>query len=132
MEKIILANGQEFVAAPLGLINNDITKRRKLTFASELGYVDVMEMLSNPDNVSEITYILENGTVIGVYTDCVNLKALSIDIEKGLYTAEFSTDVMERKINITEQKLEAAEHRMIELNAEIDNLSNALVMISMM
>jgi hypothetical protein len=105
MEKLIFKNGQSFDAAPLGVISNDITKRRRITIKSELDYADVLALLSDQYNNSQITYTLENGTVIAVYADCVALKSLAFDIDNGTYTAEFSTDATERIVQELQTKV---------------------------
>jgi hypothetical protein len=104
--KIILNNGQEFDLPPLAIISNDITKRRKITFMSELDYNDVLALLSDKNNISQITYALENGTVIAVYQDCVSLKSLTMDFEHGTYTVEYGTDATERIVRDLQARVE--------------------------
>ena len=105
MEKIILKNGQEFYVPQLGVVSNDITRRRKITFMSELCYNDVLALLSDKANTDQIEYALENGAVITTYTDCVALKSLSVDLDAGTYTAEFSTDATERIVHELQAKV---------------------------
>jgi len=106
VEKIILNNGQKFDVPQLGIVSNDLTKRRKITVKSDLSYNEVLALLSDQDNISEIKYALENGTTIATYTDCVSLKSLSYDLENGTYTAEFGTDVTERIVQELQAKVE--------------------------
>lgn len=106
MEKIILRNNQEFNVPPLGIIGNDLTKRRKITFVSDMDYNDVLALLSNKDNISEIKYSLENGTVIAVYQDCASLKSLTRDFDNGTYTVEYGTDATERIVHELQAKVE--------------------------
>ena len=106
MEKIKLANDQVFNSAPMGVVGNDITKRRRITFTSDLGYADIETMLSSPDNISRITYMLETGAIIGIYTDCVALKSLTKDMDVGTYVAEFSTDATEKKLQDLQAKVD--------------------------
>lgn len=110
MEKIILRNNQEFNVPPLGIIGNDLTKRRKITFVSDMDYNDVLALLSNKDNISQITYVIETGAVIATYTDCVALKSLSYDIDKGTCSAEFSTDATERLVHELQARVEQMQH----------------------
>lgn len=123
MEKLIFKNGHVFDAAPLGTIGNDITKRRRVTFASELGYAEVLAILSDQDNISQITYTLQNDIVIGIYTDCVSLKSLSVDMDNGTYTAEFSTDATEKKMQELQEKVAMLEFQ----NQEMQQTINVLV-----
>jgi len=109
MEKLILKDGTIFDALPLGIVPNDVTKRRRLIFKSELDYNTVLSILSNTDNVSQITYTLENGAVIAVYNDCVALKTLSYDIDNKAYTAELSTDPTEKLIQDLQAKVQSME-----------------------
>lgn len=97
MEKIIF-NTHEFNLVPVGIAGNDVTKRRSFKFTSELPYQEVENILTNPDNFATIKYQLEDGLVVATYADCVSLKILSKDIETGIYTAEFSTDAVEREL----------------------------------
>jgi len=115
MEKIILKNGQEFYVPQLGVVSNDITKRRRITIKTDMDYNDVLAILSNKDNISEIKYSLENGTTIATYTDCVSLKSLSCDLENGTYTAEFGTDATERIVQELQAKVEQMQQTIDEL-----------------
>lgn len=106
MEKLLLKNGHEFDVVPLGIVSNEMTKRRRITIKTDMDYNEVLAILSNKDNISEIKYSLKNGTVIAVYQDCVSLKSLTKDFEQGTYTAEFGTDATERIVQELQAKVE--------------------------
>jgi len=106
MEKLLLKNGHEFDVVPLGIVSNEMTKRRRITIKTDMDYNDVLAILSNKDNISEIKYSLENGTVIAVYQDCVSLKSLTRDFDNGTYTAEFGTDATERIVQELQAEVE--------------------------
>lgn len=103
MEKIVFGT-HEFELVPVGISANDVTKRRGFKFTSELPYQEVEDILTALENFATIQY-QANDTVVTTYADCVSLKTLSKDIETGIYTAEYSTDEVAR--------------RMAELEAEI-------------
>ena len=105
MEKLLLKNGHEFDVVPLGIVSNEMTKRRRITIKTDMDYNDVLAILSNKDNISEIKYSLENGTVIAVYQDCVLLKSLTRDFDNSTYNAEFSTDATERIVHELQAKV---------------------------
>lgn len=115
MEKIILKNGQEFYVPQLGVVSNDITKRRRITVKSDLAYDEILAILSDKNNICQITYALENGTVIAVYHDCVSLKSLTRDFDNGTYTAEFGTDATERIVQELQAKVEQMQQTIDEL-----------------
>jgi len=117
MEKIILKNGQEFYVPQLGVVSNDITKRRRITIKTDMDYNDVLAILSNKDNISEIKYSLENGTVIAVYQDCVSLKSLTRDFDNGTYTAEFGTDATEKIVQELQARVEQMQQTIDDLKA---------------
>ena len=115
MEKIILKNGQEFYVPQLGVVSNDITKRRRITIKTDMDYNDILAIMSDKDNISRITYALENGTVITIYADCVSLKSLTRDFDNGTYTAEFGTDATERIVQELQAKVEQMQQTIDEL-----------------
>jgi len=115
MEKLLLKNGHEFDVVPLGIVSNEMTKRRRITIKTDMDYNDVLAILSNKDNISEIKYSLENGTVIAVYQDCVSLKTLTRDFDNGTYTAEFGTDATERIVQELQAKVEQMQQTIDEL-----------------
>jgi hypothetical protein len=111
MEKIKLSNNQELNITPMGIFNNTVTKRRTFNISSDLPYSDIEKLLIDPNNIGSIQYLSESGETLATYADCVGLKVLSKNIETGVYTAEFSTDVVEKK--------------MAELQAQVDKLTAA-------
>jgi len=115
MEKIILKNGQEFYVPQLGVVSNDITKRRRITIKTDMDYNDILAIMSDKDNISRITYALENGTVITIYADCVSLKSLTKDFDNGTYVAEFGTDATERIVQELQAKVEQMQRTIDEL-----------------
>lgn len=98
MEKIIFGT-HEFELVPVGIAANDMIKRRSFKFTTDLSYPDVEEILIDPENFATIQYAVESGDVVATYADCVALKTLAKDIETGVYTAEYSTDEMARRVS---------------------------------
>lgn len=96
-----------FEIASNGIIENPINKRRIFNFSSDLSYTEIETMLTNPDNISNIQYIIEDNLVNITYSDCVSLKVLSKNIDDKIYTAEFSTDMVELKLKQLEAQIDA-------------------------
>lgn len=96
MEKIIFGTN-EFEKIPAGISVNDVTKRRGFKFITDLGYQEVEDILADPINFAYVQYQVE-GETVATYADCVSLKTLSKDIETGIYSAEYSTDAVEREL----------------------------------
>lgn len=105
MEKLVF-NTHEFDLVPVGISHNDVTKRRGFKFTSDLPYQDIEDVLTNPESFASIKFKVGD-TVVATYADCVSLKTLSKDIETGIYTAEFSTDAVERRMAELEAEIEA-------------------------
>lgn len=124
MEKIKLKNGQEFTLIPMGITTAE--KIRIFRVTSTLSYEEIKTAVSNTDNISSIDYTLADGNTYRTYADCVSFKGLAFD--KGVkiddstisdvYAISLSTDAVEKS--------------MIDLNNQIDDLSNTVVMISML
>lgn len=106
MEKIVFGTN-EFDLVPVGISHNDVTKRRGFKFTSDLPYQEIEDVLTDPESFAVIKYQLEDGLVVATYADCVSLKTLSKDIETGIYTAEFSTDEVARRMADLEAEIEA-------------------------
>ena len=103
MEKLVFKN-YKFNLVPVGIATNDATKRRAFKFISNLPYQEVEDILTNPENFATVQYKLGED-VIATYADCVALKTLSKDIETGVYTAEYSTDEMARRVSELEAEV---------------------------
>lgn len=111
MEKFKFGTNEVNVV-PNGIENDIFNKRRKYYFKTDLSYPEVEAILTNPDNLTSVQYIAENGDILSTYSDCVGLKVLSKDLDTGTYTAEFSTDATEKRIaelEATVKKLETAQ-----------------------
>ena len=99
MEKIKLKNGQEFELVPMGIVNDDINKRRKFKIVSELPYEEIKAIFNDADNIAVIDYAVDT-TVSKTYADCVILKSLKFEVgyridestERDIYIIELSTD----------------------------------------
>ena len=97
MEKIIF-NTHEFDLVPVGITVNETTKRRSFKFVTELPYQEIEDILTDPVNFDVIKYQTGEGETVATYADCVSLKTISKDIETGVYTVEYSTDEVARKM----------------------------------
>ena len=99
MEKIKLKNGQEFELVPMGIVNDDMNKRRKFKIVSELPYEEIKAIFNDADNIAVIDYAVDT-TVSKTYADCVILKSLKFEVgyridestERDIYIIELSTD----------------------------------------
>lgn len=111
MQKIKFNDDYIFDAAPIGISHDPISKRRRISFRSDLEYDEVLALLSDKNNIGKITYCTDNGIIIGVFTDCVMLKSISYDISSQIYTAEFSTDATEQELQ--ELRVEVQQLRQI-------------------
>jgi hypothetical protein len=127
MEKIKLLNGQEFNVIPMGVIDNPSTKRRSFKITSELASTDIKDVFSNLENISTIDYVLQDGTLIKSYCDCVSLKGLSVEfgaqvdenITADVYTVELSIDAVERAMQVTKEKISTMENHVDSAVAEL-------------
>jgi hypothetical protein len=105
--KTVKFGENKFEIASSGIIENTINKRRIFNFSSDLSYPEIETILINPDNISNIQYIIGDDIVNITYSDCVSLKVLSKNLETKVYTAEFSTDMVELKLKQLEAQIEA-------------------------
>lgn len=113
MEKIKLKNGQEFELVPMGIVNDDMNKRRKFKIVSELPYEEIKAIFNDADNIAVIDYAVDT-TVSKTYADCVILKSLKFEvgyridenITTDIYVAELSTDAVEKELEVLKQALE--------------------------
>jgi hypothetical protein len=103
MEKIKLSNGTIFEIIPMGITETE--KRRSISFNSDLTYTEIEDNLRNTNNINCIQYISASDDVLVSYADCGALKKLSKDIDSGVYTAEFSTDAVERKLQELQEQI---------------------------
>lgn len=121
MEKIRLKDGTEFDLIPMGIDNKE--KFRIIKFTSELTHAEILAKFSDA-NIEEINYILADNSIGATYEDCVTLKSLTFipDVQvddntaSDIYVAVLSTD--------------AAERGMQTLNTEVDNIVNAIAIMS--
>jgi hypothetical protein len=107
MEKIKLTNNTILDIIPMGINTNTFVKRRTFNISSSLTYLEIETLLTNKDNITSIQYLSENEEVLATYSDCASLKIISKDIETGVYTAEFSTDAVERELATMRAEVEA-------------------------
>jgi hypothetical protein len=112
MERIRI-NNQEFNLIPMGITTSD--KKRSFTISSTLPYADIETAFSNVDRIE---YLSDSGEVLATYVDGVALKSLSRDIENGTYTAEIGIDTVEKKLQ--------------SMSSQVDDLTNTIVIISML
>jgi len=106
MEKIVFGTHEFDLVVPVGIATNDVTKRRGFKFTTELPYQEVENILVNPENFATIKYQPTDDIVAATYADCVSLKTLGKDIESGIYTAEYSTDEVARRMAELEAEIE--------------------------
>lgn len=111
MEKIRLKSGQEFDLVPVG-IREDAKRRSFIIYAD-----GNIENAFSESNIDRIEYISESGEVLKTYLDCVKTVAIGKDIENGTYTVEVSIDAVERRLK--------------EVDAQMNDLANTIVMMSM-
>lgn len=119
-EKIKLSDSQstQLDLIPNGISTDNTTNIRKFMFRSSITYSELLTLFNSPANIKTIAYILADGSTGTTYTDCVELKSLSYDITGEYYTAELSIDAVEKALQ--------------SMNAQIDDLSNTIVMMSML
>jgi hypothetical protein len=123
MEKIRLASGTEFGLVPMGIVDKD--KLRYFKFVSSLSYDEIKAIFSESNNVSSIDYVLSDGSTYLTYADGVAYKCLSFvpdvaiddNTVSDVYIVTISTDPTGKAIQT--------------LNAEMDNITNTIVMMTM-
>ncbi len=91
MEKISIG-GRMFDLAPNGIVTTD--KKRSFTFISDLPSEDIEAICSD---LPRIDYLSESGEILKTYYDCIDLKAISRDLENGTYTITVGIDAVERR-----------------------------------
>lgn len=113
-EKIRLKDGTEFTSVPMGI--NDKDKTRFIKIISELPYADILTKFTDVENISQIEYILADGSIGAVYQDCVAFKFITFvpnaqiydNTTSDIYVVVLSTDPVEGKLNATQQYLDNA------------------------
>ena len=123
MEKIRLVDNTEFDIIPMGIDNKE--KFRIIKFTSELTHAEILAKLSDI-NIEEINYILADNSIGATYEDCVTLKSLTFipnvqvddNTVSDIYVVVLSTDAVERGMQT--------------LNTEVDNIVNAIAIMSIM
>lgn len=136
MEKIKLKNGQEFELVPMGISINEFKKRSTFKILTNLPYEEIKAAFSDPENISEISHVLDDETINKVYTDCVSLTSLKFEPGDGLdtYTIEFSTDMAERELKTLKELLEetntAFRAQQIEYDTAIAELTIMLAVVT--
>ena len=123
MEKIRLKDGTEFVTIPMGIDTKG--NLRIIKFTSELTHTEILAKFSDI-NIEEINYILADNSIGATYEDCVTLKSLTFipnvqvddNTVSDIYVAVLSTDAVERGMQT--------------LNTEVDNIVNAIAIMSIM
>ena len=121
MEKIRLKDGTEFDLIPMGIDNRG--SLRIIKFISELPHDEILARF-NDVNIEKIDYILADNSIGATYEDCVTLKSLTfvpnVQIDDNtvsdIYVVVLSTDAAERGIQT--------------LNTEVDNIVNAIAIMS--
>lgn len=114
MEKIKLKNGQEFELVPMGIVNDDMNKRRKFKIVSELPYEEIKAIFNDADNIAVIDYAVDT-TVSKTYADCVILKSLKFEVgyridestERDIYIIELSTDEVSMALQKIQETLKS-------------------------
>lgn len=101
MEKIRLKNGQEFNLVPMGISEQNKTRSFKIT--TTLTYEEIKAVFSDPENISNIDYILSDDIPYRTYADCVSFKGMAFETgvlvdgntEADVYTVILSIDPVE-------------------------------------
>ena len=121
MEKIRLKDGTELNLIPMGITEKP--NLRIFKFVSELAHEEILGKF-NGGNIEEINYTLADDTVGATYKDCIVLKSLTfvpnVQIDDNtvsdIYAVAISTDPIERGMQT--------------LNTEVDNIVNAIAIMS--
>lgn len=124
MDKVRLKNGTEFDLIPMGIDTKG--NLRILKIITDMPHDDIVTEFTNPDNIAKIDHFLGDGTIGATYEYCVSFKSLtfipSVQIDDNtvsdIWVALLSTDAVERKLET--------------LNAEMVNIVNAVVTLSIM
>jgi hypothetical protein len=124
MEKIRLNNGAEFNLIPMGICTKGNIRIYK--FISEIPYADILSEVSNPLNISKIDHILSDNTIGTTYADGVTYKSLTFMPNVAI------EDNVISDIYVVCISIDAVENALQSLGAEVDNIVNAIVMMSIL
>lgn len=121
-EKIRLKDGTEFIVPPMSIENKG--NMRIIKFISDLPHAEILAKF-NDTNIEKIEHILTDNSIGATYEDCVTLKSLTfvpnVQIDDNtvsdIYVVAISTDAVERGLKT--------------LNAELVNIVDTIIMISM-
>jgi hypothetical protein len=91
------------------------SKLRNYTISSALTH---QQILDGFNDVSAIQYLSEADEVLTTYLDGVSAKTVTQDMENGTFTIAVSIDPVERALK--------------DMDMQLDDMSNTIVMISMM
>lgn len=113
-EKIRLKDGTEFTLVPMGIDEKD--KIIYIKIISELPCEDVFTKFADANNISQIEYILADGSIGAVYQDCIAFQFITYipnveiydNTTSDIYIVALSTDLIERKLNATQQYIDNA------------------------
>jgi hypothetical protein len=108
----------------MGIVDKD--KLRYYKFVSALSYDEIKAIFAESNNVSSIDYVLSDGSTYLTYADGVTYKCLSFmpDVKidnntvSDVYIVAISTDPTGKAIQA--------------LNTEMDNITNTIVMMTML
>jgi molybdopterin-guanine dinucleotide biosynthesis protein len=117
MEQFKLNDGTILNIVPMGIGDNTIAKTRTVMFQTTLTYAEIETILLNSTNLSVTQHLSETGEVYNTYTDIAKLKNLGYDYNSNTYTAVFSTDEVEAKLQ--------------SITTQLDDLTNVIIVISM-
>lgn len=123
-EKIRLSNKQEFELIPMGISNSG--NSRSFRLITTLSHEEVKALFLDTNNISQIEYILADGTVDRTYLDCTSLKSVNSLLNYKIDDSNVH-DVIEVVLNVSE-----VERTLQNIDTEIDNLSNTVVMMSIL
>ncbi len=125
MEKVKFGT-TEFNLVPMGISVNDVKKTRSIRFISELDYPEIYTIVSNLNNMDTITIIGQDGNTQNTYADCIAFKGLGYEKDVVI------DDVTTADVYTVTYSIDAVEKAMKSLNSQIDDLSNIIVIISML
>lgn len=119
--KIRLNTGQEFELVGYGYMKDDIRKEVQFRFSSELNIGEIQAFFKNTQAISKIEYLLEDGSIQDVITDCAVYQSITQDSE-GKYIVTLSTDKISTELKRVQEELQTTRE-------QVDNLTIALAQI---